>query len=148
MRYGSLGEYERSNKADACESGYIGLYEGKEVCLPTPRIVSDQSGPDYKCSSVKDSCVYETLLPDGEPLQVSHPCQCGLTEQASSFCPYVYSPDYTSTLNHVTSTLLTTSKPHPCHTTERHNIYECLILNVASLDELNMLDRYIALWFE
>ena len=34
---------------------------------------------------------------------------------------------------------------HRCHTLERHNIYECLILNVASLEELNELDSYIKL---
>ena len=37
---------------------------------------------------------------------------------------------------------------HNCHSLERHNIYECLILNVASMEELDLLDRYIILHFE
>ena len=36
---------------------------------------------------------------------------------------------------------------HRCHTLERHNIYECLILNVASLEELNELDSFIQLGY-
>lgn len=37
---------------------------------------------------------------------------------------------------------------HRCHTNDRRNIYECLILNVASMEELELLDRFIVLQFE
>ena len=37
---------------------------------------------------------------------------------------------------------------HPCHTVERHNVYECLILNVAIKDELDLLQKFIISSFE
>lgn len=101
MRYGSLSDYEMSDNAMACESGFNGEVllgwdnNKKSVCLPTPKIVSEQMAPDYRCQNVKDSCVYESVLESGEVYQMSQQCKCGLTEQGSSFCPVVYSADYT-----------------------------------------------------
>lgn len=37
---------------------------------------------------------------------------------------------------------------HKCHTVDRHNIYECLILNIASKDDLNLLEEFIVARFE
>ena len=37
---------------------------------------------------------------------------------------------------------------HRCHTIERHDLYECLILNVAVKEELELLEQYIVLSFE
>jgi len=37
---------------------------------------------------------------------------------------------------------------HKCHTLDRLNIYECLILNVASMQELDLLDQYIEMSFK
>jgi hypothetical protein len=45
---------------------------------------------------------------------------------------------------------LISDKPlmHRCHTIERHDVYECLILNVAVKEELDLLEKYIVLSFE
>lgn len=56
----------------ACESGFNALVIDQEednsnyICLPSPKIVSHQIAPDYKCISVKDKCVYESSLETGE----------------------------------------------------------------------------------
>jgi len=72
-------------------------------------------------------------------------CSCGLTEQGYSFCPRVYSDQHTTNLRKVTENL---SQIHDCHSVDRHDIYECLILNVASQHELQLLDSYIRTHYE
>ena len=37
---------------------------------------------------------------------------------------------------------------HPCHTVERHNVYECLSLNVVLKEELDLLQKFIISSFE
>lgn len=75
-------------------------------------------------------------------------CQCGLTEPGNSYCPRVYAHNYTETVKQVAEKICNKPLMHKCHTLDRQNIYECLILNVASMDELDLLDRYIELVFE
>ena len=94
-QYASIDDYEPSDNILACKSGFISNPQRSPVCLPTPKIVSNQVGPDYRCSTIEDSCVYETVLETGETHQVTHLCKCGLTSDGSSFCPYVYKDEYT-----------------------------------------------------
>ena len=56
QRYGSIEDYGRSDNYLACKSGFV----SNNYCHPTPTIVSEQQGPDYKCKSVADFCVYES----------------------------------------------------------------------------------------
>jgi hypothetical protein len=75
-------------------------------------------------------------------------CKCGLNELGYSFCPKVFASNYTETIKQVATTIGDKKSLHKCHTLDRLNIYECLILNVASIEELDLLDRYIMLQFE
>jgi hypothetical protein len=56
----------------ACQSGFNALVIDQEednsnlICLPSPKIVSHQIAPDYKCTSVKDKCIYESILENGD----------------------------------------------------------------------------------
>ena len=71
-----------------------------------------------------------------------------MNELGNAFCPVVYNPDYTQTLASLSQQLSSKSGVHECHTLERHSIYECLLLNVESRVELQLLDRYITQHFE
>ena len=87
-------------------------------------------------------------MDSGEAYEVEMQCACGLTEIGSAYCPRVYHKTYTETLNEVATKIGDKKSIHKCHTLDRLNIYECLILNVASIEELELLDRYITLVFE
>lgn len=91
--------------------------------------------------------MYETQLPNGDKHEFELGCTCGLTQKGSAFCPRVYATNYTESLRQVAERI---EKPHlhRCHTEERRDIYECLILNVASMEELQLLEKYIVLHFE
>ena len=71
-----------------------------------------------------------------------------MNEMGSAFCPVIYNPDYTQTLADLSQQLSAKTRVHECHTVERHNIYECLLLNVESRAELQLLDNYITQHFE
>lgn len=75
-------------------------------------------------------------------------CECGLTSSGSAYCPKVYHANYTQILSDVATTIGDKTSLHKCHTLDRLNIYECLILNVASIEELELLDRFITHSFE
>ena len=64
QKHGSISDYQLSDNELACKSGFTSA----SVCYPTPRIVSEQQGPDYKCQSVTDLCVYESTSQDGTPV--------------------------------------------------------------------------------
>ena len=74
-------------------------------------------------------------------------CECGLSETGSAYCPKVFARNFTELLRQVAEKI---EKPnlHACHTKDRLNIYECLILNVASMEELELLEKYIVGQFE
>ena len=144
--YGSIDTFESSTNPLACKSGFVSeildedSLETLQLCLPTPEIISHE-GPEYLCASPSDSCTYLSHLEDGHPLEFTHPCQCGLTPDALAFCPVVYDSYYTQLVAQVT--VQSSQKFHECHTLDRLNIYECLILNIGSIDELRTLDNYI-----
>ena len=83
----------------------------------------------------------------GEKYELNLSCTCGLTEIGSAYCPRVFPNNYTELLRQVAERI---EKPslHKCHTLDRRDIYECLILNVASMEELELLEKYIVSNFE
>ena len=115
--YGSLSDGETSDSSLACKSGYVKEIAQRSVCMATP-VISNKEGPDYKCSSPTDTCLYE--IPNSN-YTFETPCACGLNPTASSFCPNIYTPTYTTLLRQVTEKLAGT-----CHTVDRLNFYECL----------------------
>ena len=61
---------EPSDNELVCKSGAIGVLpetDDTTVCLPAPAI-KDKAGPEYKCGSVQDTCLYESEVTgvDGE----------------------------------------------------------------------------------
>lgn len=57
----------------------------------------------------------------------------------------MFNPGYTETLRQVSELISDKPMMHRCHTIERHDVYECLILNVALKEELELLEQYIVL---
>ena len=57
----------------------------------------------------------------------------------------MFHPGYTETLRQVSELISDKPMMHRCHTIERHDVYECLILNVALKEELELLEQYIVL---
>ena len=123
----------------ACVSGYVDLSLEEPVCSPAPTIM-DKSGPDFRCDSVQDSCTYQS---GGSTFSL--PCKCGLTPTGDSFCPKIYQDTYTTLLAELSSTL---PNLHSCHTLDRLDIYECLLLNIESEQDLELLNRFIIAFFE
>ena len=95
--YGSLDDYEPTDNELICKSGYMASQKdiGDTVCMPTPTI-KNKTGPDYKCDSPIDTCLYESVFANGEVHEFSLSCKCGLTPTGSAFCPKVYKQDYTN----------------------------------------------------
>ena len=121
-RFGSLEDNNESDNELICKSGYVD--PSTRECKPSPVII-DKEGPEYQCSSVQDSCAY---LSDGKTFSL--PCKCGLSPEGATFCPTIYNPDYTQ--------LLAVVSENPCHTLDRFNIYECLMLNTFIKEDDNL----------
>lgn len=136
LLYGSLSDHEPTDNSLACASGFSSYKDGQQVCAETPRIVSHE-GPDYKCSSSQDTCKYASADTFFET-----PCACGLTPTGASFCPHIYTTTYTQLLRQVTQRLST-----HCHTTDRLNIYECLV-PAAQPEDMPLLNAFIVEHFE
>ena len=149
--YGSLEDFMESDNSLACKSGFIKevtVLESetptKSVCVPAPRIINKQ-GPDFKCSSLQDTCLYEVSSSSSSVTSFTFetPCACGLTPTGASFCPNVYTQTYTTLMRRVTEKF-----GQECHTTDRLNIYECLTNKrarheIRSEDDLKLLNDFI-----
>ena len=94
--------------------------------MPSPTI-KNKNGPDYKCDSPIDTCLYESVFANGEVHEFSLSCKCGLTPTGAAFCPKVYKQDYTNLMQETLQRLSITGE---CHTLHRFDIYECLMMNV------------------
>ena len=106
--------------------------------MTTP-IITDKAAPDYQCSSVQDSCTYET-----EGTTFSLPCKCGLTPDGHTFCPTIYTEGYTELLAEVARRIGQAS----CHTLDRFDVYKCLMLHVKTDDDVALLDKFIIAKYE
>ncbi|TNV78504.1 hypothetical protein FGO68_gene3615 [Halteria grandinella] len=133
--YGTLEDFEQSDNALACRSGFT----NDSKCVPSPQIVNKQ-GPDYRCESPLDTCHYQ--IPSTS-LTFETPCSCGLTPTGASFCPNIYTPTYTTLLRDVTERF-----SQSCHTSDRANIYECLLPEAQKLGETGVLNEFIIQHFE
>jgi hypothetical protein len=107
LSYGSLEDFMESDNSLACKSGFIKEVtvsdsETKSVCVPAPRIINKQ-GPDFKCSSPQDTCLYEVSSSTSSvpSFTFETPCACGLTPTGASFCPNVYTQTYTTLMRRV-----------------------------------------------
>lgn len=72
-------------------------------------------------------------------------CACGLTAGGEAFCPRRFDSQYTHLLQRISEEL---PQLHACHTLARHDIYECLILNIGDKEQLDLLDAWIVAKFE
>jgi hypothetical protein len=133
--YGSLSNFEPSDNALACASGFA----NDSKCVPSPVIV-DKVGPDYRCSSPLDTCQYQV---PSTAFTFETPCACGLSPEGSSFCPNIYTQSYATLLREVTEKLSAR-----CHTTDRINIYECLLPEAQRQGELELLNKFITQHYE
>jgi hypothetical protein len=99
--YGSVENYEESDKDLVCKSGFSRKIDdaSRSICVPSPQIV-DKIGPDYQCESLTDTCKYQ--VSGSQPFTFELPCACGLSPSGASYCPNVYTDTYTTLLRRVT----------------------------------------------
>ena len=87
--YGSLQDYAVADNELVCKSGYAEVLDGQKqsICLPSPLIKDKRMEDDYKCSGVKDTCLYESDVGKevGNVHQFRLPCECGLSESGEAF---------------------------------------------------------------
>ena len=168
VKYGSVELFDEADNHLACKSGYTGKknlvpemtgsvgiqnvdQDQPLQCLPTPRILS-QEGPSFRCASAADTCLYHSSSITGDIITVGEynpsmksyssfelNCECGMTPEGSSFCPHIFTEEYTSLLFKVMSQL----SVGMCHTEDRSNLYECLSQQAVEESELELLNEFI-----